>query len=261
MILGALFGGVFGSGDTCTRGEVEEKSSNPSPTMERLLRNIDSPARRRQVLPVSASLPFEQEDFFSISGLSLDTEIRFFPAFKDKYGNLVDTHPRVECNGWAYRTVQIRTRLPRPAPAPKPVKLPEVRPDAVVVREEEAQTEVIKDLEKAHADRLTEHGIDIKAAQISLIWEDKSDLDLHLVCPNKETVYYPAAHKKHCGFRLKVDKNAGGVNLTNTPIEDIILETESRLRKVNIKYMFIITEIKSVRGRMITLSAFASMVR
>jgi len=59
--------------------------------------------------------------------------------------------------------------------------------------------------------------------RFSLEWFNYDDLDLHLVTPKKEEIYY--AHKSASGGTLDVDMNAGSGH-TRTPVENIIFPSK-----------------------------------
>jgi hypothetical protein len=59
--------------------------------------------------------------------------------------------------------------------------------------------------------------------RISLSWSNHDDLDLHVIQPNGSLIYYGDKQGK-----LDVDMNAGGMNLTNEPVENVIF-TENPL--------------------------------
>ncbi len=55
--------------------------------------------------------------------------------------------------------------------------------------------------------------------QVSLLWNNFNDLDLHIVCPSGEPIFF--SHRRSaCGGELDVDMNAGGPT-SNTPVENI----------------------------------------
>lgn len=77
-----------------------------------------------------------------------------------------------------------------------------------------------KDIDAEIKTRVTAAGgqydnVDIRA---SLIWNNRNDLDLHVIPPSKEEVYY--AHKRSaCGGWLDVDMNVRGE--TSKPVENV----------------------------------------
>lgn len=63
------------------------------------------------------------------------------------------------------------------------------------------------------SDRIENRG----ETQVTLIWNTRDDLDLHLSCPNNSKINYN--HKAGCGGRLDVDANAD--NIIRAPVENI----------------------------------------
>ena len=56
--------------------------------------------------------------------------------------------------------------------------------------------------------------------QVSLLWNNHNDLDLHVRCPSREIIYY--RHKRsRCRGVLDVDMNAGGSQVTDEPVENV----------------------------------------
>jgi uncharacterized protein YfaP (DUF2135 family) len=68
--------------------------------------------------------------------------------------------------------------------------------------------------------RLSDRNIRInKEIIIMLSWDNKNDLDLHILCPNGEEISYKTLGDYVCGGMLDVDANAS--NLRNDPIEKV----------------------------------------
>jgi LmbE family N-acetylglucosaminyl deacetylase len=97
---------------------------------------------------------------------------------------------------------------PRPEP-PRPTPPPPAPPPAP--RQEDA-------------DRARREGARSGRVQIILAWDDRNDLDLMMVCPSGERLYFD--HRQACGAVLDVDRNAGNSALTPTPVENIVFAAE-----------------------------------
>jgi len=68
-------------------------------------------------------------------------------------------------------------------------------------------------------DRLDREGGKTGEVQITLIWNNVNDLDLHVVCPSGERIYYQH-NRSRCNGELDVDMNADGRN-SNEPVENV----------------------------------------
>lgn len=76
--------------------------------------------------------------------------------------------------------------------------------------------------------RVTERGGQSGELQVTLAWDNYNDLDLHLICPSGEEIYFGKKFSA-CGGRLDVDTNAGGPD-TNRAVENIVW-TRGRVAK------------------------------
>lgn len=72
--------------------------------------------------------------------------------------------------------------------------------------------------------RLTEAGAKSGEVEIALIWQNTADLDLHVVDPGNELIFF--GHKfARSGGELDVDRNAGCNLATNSPVEHVVWPT------------------------------------
>lgn len=73
--------------------------------------------------------------------------------------------------------------------------------------------------EESFLGRLTRAGAKSGAVTVSLLWNDRNDLDLRVQCPNGEEISF--FNKQACGGILDVDRNAHPCALTDSPVENI----------------------------------------
>lgn len=69
------------------------------------------------------------------------------------------------------------------------------------------------------AERAQQRGGKTGKLQIILAWDDRNDLDLHVLCPNNEHIFF--GHRRGCGGVLDVDANANGRTTSDTPVENV----------------------------------------
>jgi len=70
------------------------------------------------------------------------------------------------------------------------------------------------------AERLEREGGKSGEVQITLIWYNVNDLDLHVICPSGEEIDYQRKESR-CGGELDVDMNAGGPD-SDEPVENVV---------------------------------------
>jgi hypothetical protein len=104
-----------------------------------------------------------------------------------------------------------RTACPPPEPPPPPPRRVEQPPPPPPPRQEDAE-------------RARREGARSGRVQIILAWDDRNDLDLVMICPNGERLYFD--HRRACGAELDVDRNAGNSALSPTPVENIVFAAE-----------------------------------
>jgi hypothetical protein len=98
---------------------------------------------------------------------------------------------------------------PPPPPPPPAAPAPTALPPVPVPQ----QSEIDRRLNAAGAQR----GL----LQFSLAWNSRSDLDLHVTCPNGRTINYRS--RANCGGRLDVDMNAGA-GRSSSPVENVYFD-------------------------------------
>lgn len=75
-------------------------------------------------------------------------------------------------------------------------------------------------------DRLQKAGAKAGTIEIALIWENTNDLDLHVIDPLGDRVWF-SNKESRSGGELDVDRNAGCNNLTDRPVEHIVWTSDS----------------------------------
>ena len=104
---------------------------------------------------------------------------------------------------------------------PQPVDLPSA-PD--LDNAEVIGTEIEAEQEDVFAERLGREGAASGEVQVSLIWFNKNDLDLSVVCPSGERISFDNKIS-NCGGRLDIDMNETGNS--EEPVENVFWEKDA----------------------------------
>ena len=142
------------------------------------------------------------------------------------------------------RSVEISSRSSAITPIPTPKVEEEIVQEEILeeeVVEDEAQpvdlpsapdlddaevigTEVEAEQEDVFAERLGREGAASGEVQVSLIWFNKNDLDLSVVCPSGERISFDNKIS-NCGGRLDIDMNETGNS--EEPVENVFWEKDA----------------------------------
>lgn len=86
-------------------------------------------------------------------------------------------------------------------------------------------------------ERVKEAGGSVDGAlRCSLSWSNYDDLDLHVIEPNRNKIYFSDKKSRFSGAQLDVDMNAGG-RQSRSPVENIIFPTKDRMQEGNYKVL------------------------
>ena len=117
-----------------------------------------------------------------------------------------------------------------PEPEPEPVEEPESEPIDLppapdLGDEEDVIGEEVEEVqEDLFAERLGREGAKTGEVQVSLIWFNKNDLDLSVVCPSGERISFDNKIS-NCGGRLDIDMNESGKS--DEPVENVFWEKDA----------------------------------
>jgi hypothetical protein len=71
--------------------------------------------------------------------------------------------------------------------------------------------------------RATQRGAHGGKLQVILAWEDRNDLDLHVICPDGQEIQY--SNKVACGGHLDVDANGTASSADSSPVENVYFDS------------------------------------
>jgi hypothetical protein len=83
----------------------------------------------------------------------------------------------------------------------------------------------------AFEERLGRAGAQTGVVQVSLVWDNENDLDIHVVSPLKEHIFF-AMRRAPSGGHLDVDMNSDVSRLTQEPVENIYWSTSRAPRGI-----------------------------
>lgn len=113
--------------------------------------------------------------------------------------------------------VPVRDRAP--PPPPPPVSPPDP-PQVAVAQPPPPPVQPPPTSDPEFDSRIRREGGQQSNQLVTLIWNNRNDLDLHVVCPNGTRVYF--ANITGCGSQLDIDMNASANMLSNAPVENIV---------------------------------------
>jgi hypothetical protein len=87
-------------------------------------------------------------------------------------------------------------------------------------KEQEEQAKLAQEIEKRKKELKAKEG----EIQVTLYWNNRTDLDLIVVCPDKSEISYKS--KRSCGGELDIDMNYGG-SYSDNPIENVYIPKQS----------------------------------
>ena len=172
---------------------------------------------RRAMLPSMASIPAPDIDRSlrrTRGGLNRDVTLSAAPVMESPRPQPVE-EPEPE-----------PVMEPEPEPEPEPESEPVDLPPAPDLGDEDDMIgeEVEEVQEDLFAERLGREGAKTGEVQVSLIWFNKNDLDLSVVCPSGERISFDNKIS-NCGGRLDIDMNESGKS--DEPVENVFWEKDA----------------------------------
>ena len=176
---------------------------------------------RRAMLPSMASIPAPDIDRSlrrTRGGLNRDVTLSAAPVMESPRPQPVEEpEPEPVVEPEPEPVVE-----PEPEPEPEPVDLP---PAPDLGDEDDVIGEEVEEVqEDLFAERLGREGAKTGEVQVSLIWFNKNDLDLSVVCPSGERISFDNKIS-NCGGRLDIDMNESGKS--DEPVENVFWEKDA----------------------------------